>query len=383
MLIKDAAGNAVAEKPLIELPDAVMLTRSIEVKAFDLEKRTAEFVASTDVVDAHDEIVDQSTWRLDDYLKNPVVLFAHQSRELPIGQSVDVGVRGGQLECRVQFATEDMNPLAEQVWKMVQAKFLRAVSVGFIPRTYRWEMRDGVEVWVWADCVLKEISVTPVPANPEALAKMKSMALAERQSRARPPARAGNRSMTPAVLAGGNTTPDPHVAEPGQKAAMPMLTEAEIKALQDKLDKSLLSIAELRLEAKTATDAAEKAAAALATAESHVRTLTTERTALEAQAKTLADDRDAQKARADKAEGELIELEVEGIVGKTITPVEKPMFVELRKSNHDLFKSMVGQRSPLNLDKAVIAGKDETKSVANALDGNTDDIVAEANRLGA
>ncbi len=383
MLIKDAAGNAVADKPLIELPDGIMLTRSIEVKAFDLEKRTAEFVASTDVVDAHDEIVDQSTWRLDDYLKNPVVLFAHQSRELPIGQSVDVGVRGGQLECRVQFATEDMNPLAEQVWKMVQAKFLRAVSVGFIPRTYRWEMRDGVEVWVWADCVLKEISVTPVPANPEALAKMKSMALAERQSRARPPARAGNRSMTPAVLAGGNTTPDPHVAEPGQKAAMPMLTEAEIKALQDKLDKSLLSIAELRLEAKTATDAAEKAAAALATAESHVRTLTTERTALEAQAKTLADDRDAQKARADKAEGELIELEVEGIVGKTITPVEKPMFVELRKSNHDLFKSMVGQRSPLNLDKAVIAGKDETKSVANALDGNTDDIVAEANRLGA
>lgn len=388
-IIKDAGPKLAPAEP-VALHDAPMLTRAFEVKAFDEKRRTADFVASTSVVDAHDEIVDQGSWVLDDYLKNPVVLFAHCSRELPIGKSIDVqlvnGPRGTQLECRIEFATEDMNPLAEQVWKMVVGKFLRAVSVGFIPRSYRMEMRDGEDVWVWADCVLKEISVTPVPANPEALAKMKSLALGERSAPTTDdsiPLRSQVRSKTtnpPSASAGGTATPD------ASKKEAHAMSEAEKAALQDQLNKSHLAIAELKLEAKNAVDGEAKAKSALLAAEAQVSALTTDKSVLEAQTKTLADDRDAQKARADEAEGKLVELEVESFVGVKITPAEKADFVELRKSNKPLFEKMIAQRSALNLAAPVLASAGtDAEGVAKSLDPKAaaDDVVAEALKLGA
>ncbi len=386
-VLRSVAGDVPELGETVAAPvDVPMLTRHFEVKSIDEKRRTADFVASTGVVDAHDEIVDQSTWILDDYLKNPVVLFAHQSRELPIGKSIDVqvvnGPRGQQLEHRVEFATEEMNPLAEKVWKMVVGKFLRAVSVGFIPRSYRYELRDGVEVWVWADCVLKEISVTPVPANPEALAKMKELALGGRgiDKTLRAQVRA---AQSPAAPAEGSETPTSET----KKVDPAMQTDAE-KALQAQLDKSHLAIAELKLEAKTAGDTATKATTEKAAFEASVKTLTTEKAALEAQTKTLADDRDAQKARAEKAEEQLIVIEVESEIGpdKKLAPAEKEMFIELRRTNPALFKQMLDQRTPMSLGKPVIANNAEDNGVARSIDPSTpganDDVMAEVARLG-
>jgi HK97 family phage prohead protease len=369
----------------IEIPEGLIVARAFEFKNFDEEKRTADFVASTGVVDAHDEIVDQSSWMLEDYLKNPVVLFAHESRELPIGKSIDIGILDGALRTRIQFATADMNPKAEQIFQMVKHKFLRAVSVGFIPKSYRYEMREGVEVWVWADCVLKEISVTPVPANPEALAKMKSFALQVRDAGAR------GRALRSANI----LRPQERAAEPNPPAASvegstppkeeeSVMTEAEKAALQEQLNKSHLAIAELKLEAKNAGEASTVAKGLLATAEETIKTLSTDKLALVEQTKTLTTDRDAQKLRAETAEGALIELEVEGIVGKTITPAEKPMFITLRKSNPELFKDMVAQRTPLNLDKAILAGtsKDADGVAQPVVPTTLEDVVAEAQKLG-
>jgi HK97 family phage prohead protease len=331
-----------------------IFTKALHVKAIDEIRRTVDFVASTDVVDAHDEIVDQGSWRLDDYLKNPVVLFAHNSRELPIGRSVDVAVRnvgdGMQLECRIEFATADLNPLADQVFRMVVGKFLRAVSVGFVPKSYRWEMRGGVEVWVWADCVLKEISVTPVPANPEALAKMKALAPSP------------NKSPSPASPGSKPATADGQEAEERK--------QMDLKDLQEKLAANATTIAELRLEAKTASETAEKAEAerkraveSLLASEAKVKALETDKAALDAQAATLTADRDAEKERAEKAESTLIDQDVDKLVGKKITAAEKPLFVDLRKSNPTLFAKMVEQRQDLRLDE-VVTEKNATKNGA-------------------
>lgn len=152
-------------------------TRAIpaSIRSFDTSKRTADFIASTDAIDAYDEIVDQGTWDLSRFRANPVVLYAHDSRELPIGRAtrceVVSAVHGKRLECTIEFVTADMNPKGDQVWRMVQAGFLKAVSVGFRPGTVRTEKRDGKEIVVLADNLLHEISVTPIGANPEALAK--------------------------------------------------------------------------------------------------------------------------------------------------------------------------------------------------------------------
>lgn len=147
---------------------------ALALKAIRQTEREVDFVASTDAVDSYGDVVDQASWQLSHYLENPVVLYGHQSRDLPIGKASNVGVRNGRLEATVRFASAEANPMAEQVWKLVQEGILRAVSVGFLPVEGRYEMRGGDEVFVWRSPILKEISVVPVPANPEALAKMKS-----------------------------------------------------------------------------------------------------------------------------------------------------------------------------------------------------------------
>lgn len=333
------------------------ITRSFECKGIDPQGRTADFVASTDAIDAHDEIVDQSTWQLQDYLTNPVVLFAHNSRDLPIGTCVDVAVRNNRLECRIKFASEDMNPLAEQVWKMVQARILRAVSVGFVPSSYRIEMRDGREVLVWSDCVLKEISVVPVPANPEALAKTKAKAL-ERE--------AGTAS-APAIT----TKASPPVA--GHQPS-PAKTETKMsednKELVAKVEELTTKNSQLALDAGAANGRADAAEKALRELEPKVKTLETENAALKSQTKTLADERDAAVKERDELLAKTIEQEVDALVGKKITADEKPLFVDLRKSNPELFTKMIAQRQPMRLEEQVVPAP-KTNGASN------DDLVAE------
>lgn len=375
--------------PMSDAEDG-LITRAMHVKAIDEKKRYVDFVASTDVVDAHDEIIDQASWQLDDFLKNPVVLFAHQSRELPIGRAVDVGVRssngsGMRLESRIEFAPEELNPKAEQVFRMLQAGFLKAVSVGFLPKTGRWEMRSGVEVFVWADCVLKEISVTPVPANPEALAKMKALVprantdvshaverLREMAEKSRAPASGASNGISQAAPA---TTIINGAAPQKEETVM---SEAAEKSLQEKLDKQSVIVAELKLEAKTAGDRAEKAEAAQLGLEQKLAAHATEKAAFETQLKAIAEQRDAAIVRADAADAVIVEQEVEALVGKKITPAEKSVFLELRKSNSTLFAKMIEQRTPLALEGTVIAGKGDANGIAKGVSG-TADLLAEIN----
>jgi len=286
-----------------ENPESALVARShgLHVRALRAEAREADFVASTDAVDSYEEVVEQS-WRLDRFKSNPVVLFGHRSRELPIGIATRCEIVNGQLECTLRFVTEDKNPLAEQVWKMVRDGELRAVSVGFVPNTVRVEKRDGRDTYVLADNELHEISVVPIPANPEALSKMKAKAIA---------------------AAVKNATTDAALA-----AKEPRMSEHE-KAL-----------------------AAEREAHA--TTEKQLEEARVTLAAVEKQNSALVTERDAAVARAEKAEAGLIEAEVSALVGTKITPAEKDDFIALRKSNPELFTRFVAQRSPLHLTEQVV-----------------------------
>ena len=319
-----------------ELIEPVQLSHGLHLRSVRKESREATFVASTAAVDSYGEIVEQ-TWRLERYLSNPVVLFAHQSRELPIGQSTSVAVINGQLECVIKFATADANPKAEQVWQSVQEGVLRAVSVGFMPNEYRWEMRDGKEVLVLSDNELHEVSVVPIPANPEALAKMKSKAREAQNANAKQAARAA-----------GETT----------------MTIEEMKAEIAKRDAAhaaeLASAKTIADDAHTHQRNTEKALADERTA--HAET----KTALEAATKAAAEVSD-----------KLIALEVDALVGVKITPAEKDGFVELAKASRTIFDKQVAARPALKMLTPVI----ETKEKADGNKLHTEDAFDELTSL--
>lgn len=294
------------------------------IRAHKAEERTATFVASTEAIDSHGDIVDQASWQLDHFKANPIVLYGHNSRELPIGKATDIAVKNGQLETTIKFASAEANPRAEEVWRLIQEGILKAVSVGFLPTNGNYEVRDGKDVFVWRAPILKEISVVPVPANHEALARMRK-ALAS----------APNDSETPALPG-----TDPSNAEKE--------VHVDVKELE----------AKIAVQTASLNDATAK-----------IKALETDKAALEAQNKSLVEARDAAVAKADKLESTVVEQEVEALVGKKITPAEKPLFVTLRKQNAELFKSMIEQRADLPLDKTVTPIEREgtkTRSVSGA-----------------
>ena len=96
------------------------------VRAVDEERRRVTVVVSTGDVARDDAVIDQSGWDLRNYERNPVVLWAHNDRELPIARAVSSQVGANELVQVHEFAT---HPRAEEVWQAVRAGFVNATSV--------------------------------------------------------------------------------------------------------------------------------------------------------------------------------------------------------------------------------------------------------------
>jgi hypothetical protein len=141
------------------------------------------FVASTATPDRASDIVDQLTWRLDNYRSNPVVQVDHEySASATIGRG-EVTVVDGVLT--LEIVKWSAKPRAQEVKADVDDGIVNAVSVGFrpgrmIPRSQLpdGDPRKGDRGYVYYDCELLEVSVVAIPMNPEALAA-KSIASAD------------------------------------------------------------------------------------------------------------------------------------------------------------------------------------------------------------
>ena len=134
--------------------------------ATSMEKNDDEvrFVISDGSVDRENDTVSPKGWDLDSFKNNPVVLWAHNHRELPVGVATSVKEQGGKLLASMKFAEHEF---AQTVKQMVEGGFLRTVSVGFRPLEWTInEERGGID---FKRQELLEFSVVPVPANPNAL----------------------------------------------------------------------------------------------------------------------------------------------------------------------------------------------------------------------
>lgn len=117
-----------------------------------------KFIASTPAVDRQGESIDQNGWELENYLKNSVLLWAHDYSQPPIGVVDKIGLENGNLVIEGRFAPTEFG---QQIRKLYDLQMVNTVSVGFIPK----EMNGNVIT----KSELLEVSVVPVPANPQAI----------------------------------------------------------------------------------------------------------------------------------------------------------------------------------------------------------------------
>ena len=132
-------------------------------------ERQYEFTASTSTQDRDGEVIDATGWDLKNFKKNPVIMYAHDYRSLPIGKASRVWLHNGSLKNTVEFPPEGTYEFADIVERLVDTGYLKTESVGFIPK--KWEDGDGEKAprRTYTKQELLEISIVPVPSNPDAL----------------------------------------------------------------------------------------------------------------------------------------------------------------------------------------------------------------------
>jgi HK97 family phage prohead protease len=149
--------------------ETITKTFTPEIKA--LGDRQIKFTISTAKLDRHGDTVNPTGWDTKNYEKNPVVLYAHNYDAPPIGRCLSLSKTSNGLVAVAEFATADLNPMGDSVYKMLKAGFLSATSVGFLPKDWN-DTKTGRD---YTSQELLEFSVVPVPANSDALAMTRSL----------------------------------------------------------------------------------------------------------------------------------------------------------------------------------------------------------------
>lgn len=144
--------------------DITYKTYQVQTRQVGDDPLTYEAVISTGAVDRDGEIVMPEGVDIANYLRNPVVLFAHRYHEPPVAKAEAVWREDNAIVARFRFPDEGTYDFADTVRRLWSSGFLNAVSVGFIPRE-----RDGNVITKWE---LLEFSIVPVPANQEALRRI-------------------------------------------------------------------------------------------------------------------------------------------------------------------------------------------------------------------
>ncbi len=143
------------------------------------EERVLSYVCSDESVDRAGDIIRQEGWALDNYRKNPVVMLNHDYGKMPVGNSLKEWVDGEtkQLRMDILFPDSEVNEDADKTFKMASNGFMKAGSVGFLPKSVNNDMTKkereelGMSPWgvEFLTQELLEHTVCGVPCNANAL----------------------------------------------------------------------------------------------------------------------------------------------------------------------------------------------------------------------
>lgn len=143
-------------------------------KVEDKDSKEGTFVVaiSTEDKDRSDEVLKADGFELENYRKNPVVLWAHDYSEPPIAKALWVKVVANKLKAKLQFAK---TKFAQEIKMLYEEGFMKAWSVGFMPK--KWiDGDEGEDIRrEYTKVELLEFSAVPVPCNPMALSEALKM----------------------------------------------------------------------------------------------------------------------------------------------------------------------------------------------------------------
>ncbi len=151
--------------------------RTFQIKGIDEAAKAVLAYVSTFEWDRHGERFEKGAWDLENFKKNPVVLWAHDSRSLPIGKAVEIVEDEKGLLAKTVFNMEDS--FAAKVFQLFKDGFLNSFSVGFIPKEFKYEDREGQKEkgFVITGSELLEYSAVSIPANPGAQVSKETAAI--------------------------------------------------------------------------------------------------------------------------------------------------------------------------------------------------------------
>lgn len=163
-----------------------------ETRVLDAQAGLVEYVASDETLDSYREVILASGWKFTHFAKNAPFVDSHDYSSIRqlLGQVVDFKVAGRKLIETVRWAKDVAeNTVAQLGWKMTEAGFLKAVSVGFYPiRTLgQWSQNEDRAEYqqhlsdlkldeknvraIYAEQEQIELSAVVIGANPNALAR--------------------------------------------------------------------------------------------------------------------------------------------------------------------------------------------------------------------
>jgi HK97 family phage prohead protease len=143
-----------------------------------LGPRQVQAVISTEAVDREHDRIMLSGLDLTNYKRNPVVLFAHDYKQPPVGVCKEIGLVSGQLRAVCEFTEPGVNPTADLICALVKGGQLSATSIGFRSTASLMNEFGGYD---YVQAELLEWSFVPVPANAECLVIARSAGLDERR----------------------------------------------------------------------------------------------------------------------------------------------------------------------------------------------------------
>lgn len=136
----------------------------------DEEARRVPAVFSDETPDRAGDVVRVAGWILDNFVRNPTMLWAHDHMIPAIGTIEDLAAVPPRLAGFAQF---DESEFGDEIFQKFVALVLRAFSVGFRPIKFAamFSDEDVFDGFDFQEQELLEISAVNVPMNPEALAR--------------------------------------------------------------------------------------------------------------------------------------------------------------------------------------------------------------------
>jgi len=159
------------------------VTKLVCKDSFDIKQVGKEIViegfANKATIDRGDEIITTDAWELDNFKKNPIILFNHGMDTLggtPVGKATEVRATDEGLFLKVKMSNSQA-PLIKMVRDLVEERILKAFSVGFSPKESDIVEHDGKSIRKISKAELFEVSIVGVPMNQDSLFELSAKSM--------------------------------------------------------------------------------------------------------------------------------------------------------------------------------------------------------------